>query len=124
MPVKNVADWVPAVLPVLVIVITAVCDSSSMYVGELNWIEGVGVPVGVTVGVAVGVAVPVGVAVGVAVGVPVPVGVAVGVAVGVPVPVGVAVGVGVGVPQAPPYTTLSIPMKSELVPLGPPFGTL
>ena len=65
--------------------------------------------------------------VGVAVGVPVAVAVAVavGVAVGVAVAVAVGVAVGVGVVQpVPANVTLSMPMKSEFVPLGPPFGTL
>jgi len=61
---------VPEVLPVRLIVITAVCDSSSVYVEELNWTEGVPVPTGVAVPVAVAVAVEVNVFVGDGMGVP------------------------------------------------------
>src|SRR3954453_18903764 len=73
---KNAVS-VPERSPVRVIVIIAICDSSSSYVEELNCIVVVR-----GVAVAVGVAVAGGVLVGVAVGVPV--GVNVGVADGVP----------------------------------------
>ena len=63
---------VPVRLPVRVIVIAATCDSSSVYVAELNWTDTTGgVPVAVAVAVAVEVAVAVGDAVGVFVGEPV-----------------------------------------------------
>jgi hypothetical protein len=89
---------VPCVLPLRVILIAAVCDSSSIKVVAENCIV-IGVGVGVTpgVGVTVGVGVGVTVGVGVGVGVGVRVGVGVGVMTGVTVGVGVAVGVGVGV---------------------------
>lgn len=80
--------------------IRAICDSSSVYVAELNWTDTAGgVPVEVAVGVAVFVAVFV------AVGLLVGVFVFVAVAVGVFDAVGVNVGVKVGVP-VPPLTVM------------------
>ena len=89
--VENWTVFVPVVLPVRVIVMTAVCDSSSIYEDELNCTVVAGVPVGVAVGVDVGVGDGVADAVGVGVGVFVGVAVAVAVGVAVAVPVGVGV---------------------------------
>ena len=96
-----------------VTVIAAICDSSSVYVDELNWI------VGVAVAVAVGVPVCVppgddGVTAGVLVAVGVPVTVAVGVFVAVDVTVGVPLGDGHPVPPVTKRAMEKLPCTPEV----------